>query len=142
MLDPSLAKALPDSKDVLNAMARVILPNGGWSSLRKAELLEKVVEGLKRTDIVERLVAQLSDTEREALRRVLADGGHMPWHSFDAQYGNDLEESQYWQYHEPETTMGRLRLRGLLVETTVDDELLVAVPLELRPVLWVSLTKA
>ena len=121
-------------------MARLILPYGGWSSLRKAELLEKVVEELKRTDIVERLVAQLSDTEREALHQVLADGGHMPWHRFDAQYGNDLEESQYWQYHEPKTTMGRLRLRGLLVETTVNDELLVAVPQDLRQVLERSLT--
>jgi tetratricopeptide (TPR) repeat protein len=140
-LDPSLAEALPlYSKDVLTAMARLILPYGGWSSLRKAELLEKVVEGLKRTDIVERLVAQLSDTEREALHKVLADGGHMPWHDFDAQYGNDLEESQYWQYHEPKTTMGRLRLRGLLVETTVNDELLVAVPQDLRQVLERSLT--
>jgi tetratricopeptide (TPR) repeat protein len=140
-LDPSLAEALPlYSKDVLTAMARLTLPYGGWSSLRKAELLEKVVEGLKRTDIVERLVAQLSDTEREALHQVLADGGHMPWHRFDAQYGNDLEESQYWQYHEPKTTMGRLRLRGLLVETTVNDELLVAVPQDLRQVLEKSLT--
>jgi tetratricopeptide (TPR) repeat protein len=139
-LDPSLAEALPlYSKDVLTAMARLILPYGGWSSLRKAELLEKVVEELKRTDIVERLVAQLSDTEREALHQVLADGGHMPWHRFDAQYGNDLEESQYWQYHEPKTKMGRLRLRGLLVETTVNDVLLVAVPQDLRQVLERSL---
>ncbi len=140
-LDPSLAEALPlYSKDVLTAMARLILPYGGWSSLRKAELLEKVVEELKRTDIVERLLVKLSDTEREALHQVLADGGHMPWHDFDAQYGNDLEESQYWQYHEPTTTMGRLRLRGLLVETTVNDELLVAVPQDLRQVLERSLT--
>jgi tetratricopeptide (TPR) repeat protein len=140
-LDPSLADALPlYSKDVLTAMARLILPYGGWSSLRKAELLEKVVEELKRTEIVERLVAQLSNTEREALHQVLADGGHMPWRDFDAQYGNDLEESQYWQYHEPTTTMGRLRLRGLLVETTVNDELLVAVPQDLRQVLKRSLT--
>ena len=108
--------------------------------MRKAELLEKVVEELQRADIVERLVAQLSDAEREALYQVLADGGHMPWHSFDAQYGNDLEESQYWQYHEPKTMMGRLRLRGLLVETIVNDELLVAVPRDLRRVLERSLT--
>ncbi len=138
--DPSLAEALPlYSKDVLVAMARVILPYGGWSGLRKAELLERVVEELEHADTVERVVAQLSETEREALQQVLADGGHMPWHSFDAQYGNDLEESQYWQYHEPKTTMGRLRLHGLLVETTVNGELLVAVPLDLRRVLGESL---
>ena len=139
-LDPSLAEALPlYSREVLTAMARVILPYGGWSGLRKAELLERVVEELEYADTVERVVAQLSETEREALQQVLADGGHMPWYSFDAQYGNDLEESQYWQYHEPKTTMGRLRLHGLLVETTVNGELLVAVPLDLRRVLGESL---
>jgi hypothetical protein len=123
-------------------MARLILPYGGWSSLRKAELLERIVEELKRSDIVERLVAQLSDTERQALRQVLADSGHMPWLDFDAQYGNDMKESQYWQYHEPTTTMGRLRVRGLLVETTVNDKLLVAVPQDLCQVLERSLTDA
>jgi Tfp pilus assembly protein PilF len=134
--EPSLAEALPlYSKEVLTAMGRVVLPYGGWSSLRKAELLETLVREFNDVDIVERIVAQLSDTEREALRRVLAGGGHMSWHDFDAEYGNDLEESPHWQYHEPETTMGRLRLRGLLVETTVNDELLVAVPLDLRQAL-------
>jgi tetratricopeptide (TPR) repeat protein len=138
--DPSLAEALPlYSKDVLTAMARLILPYRGWSTLRKAELLEKVVEELKHAHTVERLVAQLSDEECEALHQVLADGGHMAWHAFDAQYGNDLEESQYWQYHEPKTTMGRLRLHGLMVETTVNGELMVAVPLDLRQVLGESL---
>jgi Tfp pilus assembly protein PilF len=142
-LDPSLAEALPlYTKDVLTGMARVILPYGGWSGLRKGELLEKIVEELKHANIVERLVAQLSGTERAALYQVLASGGHMSWHGFDAQYGNDLEESQHWQYHKPKTTMGRLRLRGLLVETTVDDELMVAVPLDLRQVLRESLTEA
>ena len=56
----------------------------------------------------------------------------MSWAEFDARYGNDLDESPYWNYHEPETAMGRLRLRGLLVEATVSGELLVAVPVELR----------
>jgi hypothetical protein len=66
------------------------------------------------------------------LRQVLAQGGAMPWQDFDAGYGNDLEESAYWQWHVPETVMGRLRGRGLLVEATVDDSLLVVVPAELR----------
>lgn len=54
------------------------------------------------------------------------------WQEFDTRHGNDLEESPFWQYHVPETVMGRLRLRGLLVEATVNDELLVVVPAELR----------
>jgi hypothetical protein len=35
--------------------------------------------------------------------------------------------------------MGRLRMCGLLAETTVDGELLLAVPLELRPILALAL---
>jgi hypothetical protein len=34
--------------------------------------------------------------------------------------------------HLSKTRMGRLRLRGLLAEATVDDELLVVVPSDLR----------
>ncbi|HUV88698.1 MAG TPA: hypothetical protein VMY80_03520, partial [Anaerolineae bacterium] len=57
-----------------------------------------------------------------------------PWQDFEARYGSDLEESPYWEWHAPETTMGRLRGRGLLAETTVDGELRVVVPVELREI--------
>jgi hypothetical protein len=66
---------------------------------------------------------------------VCNQAGTMSWQEFDARYGNDLEESRYWQWFDPESTMGRLRVRGLLVEATVAGELLVAVPVELRPIL-------
>ena len=81
------------------------------------------------------MVGSLEDSERAALHEVLDRGGTMPWAELDARYGNDLDESPYWNYHEPETVMGRLRLHGLLVETTVEGELLVAVPVELRKLL-------
>jgi tetratricopeptide (TPR) repeat protein len=139
-LEPSLAEALPlYSKEVLTAIARLVLPHGGWSGLRKAELLEGLIGGFRNPHVVDRLVAQLSDEERTALHQVLAGGGHMPWQDFDERYGNDLEESQYWQYREPTTTMGRLRLRGLLVEATVNDTLLVVVPLDVRQMVRKSL---
>ena len=131
--DPSLDAALAIyTKDVLGGMARLVLPEGGWSGLRKAELLARVVEGLSNADNVKRIAGQLAAGEQAALRQVLASGGHMSWQDFDAEYDNDLEASHYWQWHEPKTVMGRLRQRGLLVETTVDGELLVAVPLEVR----------
>jgi len=134
--EPALSEALSIyTKDVLTGMARVVLPWGGWSALRKAELHERIVAGLGDPDNLERIVADLDDDGRAALGQVLARGGHMPWQDFDAGYGNDTEESPYWQYHVPETTMGRLRERGLLVEATVDGELVVTVPSELRPVL-------
>ncbi|MCK4470448.1 MAG: hypothetical protein KAW49_01545, partial [Anaerolineae bacterium] len=140
--EPALAEALSIyAKDVLTGMARVVVRWGGWSALRKAELIERIAAELGDPDNLERVVGDLNEDERAALRQVLARGGSMPWQDFDATYGNDLEESPYWQWHVPETTMGRLRLRGLLVETTVDGELLVAVPSELRQFLGEMLNR-
>jgi tetratricopeptide (TPR) repeat protein len=133
---PALSEALSIyTKDALTGMARVILPHGGWSALRKAELLQRIVEALSDPDALESLVNELDDDERAALRQVLANGGTMPWEDFQARYGDDLEESSHWRYGSPETTMDRLRLHGLLAETTVDKKLLVSIPVELRPLL-------
>ncbi len=134
--DPSLSQALPlYTKEALVGTGRVVLPEGGWSALRKAELVQLLVDWLAEPANLERIIADLGQEERDALQRVCAQAGHMAWRDFDARYGNDLDESRYWQWFGPETTMGRLRLRGLLVETTVAGELLVAVPVELRPIL-------
>ena len=133
---PTLTESLSlYSKDVLTAMGHIVIRWGGWSGLRKAELLAHIVEELSDQDNLARIVAGLSDEEREALRQVMAGGGTMAWAEFDRRYGNDLEESPYWQYHTPQTLMGQLRLHGLLVEAKVGDELLIVVPVELRPVL-------
>ena len=131
--DPPLPEALSNyTKDALTGMGHVIIQRGGWSGLRKAELLAQIVTDLTDPDNLSRIMTGLTDEERTALHQVVADGGHTAWQDFDADYGNDLEESPYWNWHEPQTVMGRLRLRGLLVETTVDGELLVTVPQELR----------
>jgi hypothetical protein len=133
---PSLTEALPlYTKNALTGMAREVLPWGGWSALRKAELVERIAGALCDTYELGRIVGDLGDDARAALRQVLAGGGTMSWADFDARYGNDLEESPYWQWHTPETTMGCLRERGLIAETTVDGELLVTVPVDLRQVL-------
>ncbi len=134
--EPTLAQTLPlYTKDMLTGMGHKILPGGGWSALRKAELLDEIVKGLTDAENLARMVGELSREERDALRQVLDQGGEMPWETFDAEYDNDLEESRYWNYHVPQTTMGRLRLHGFLAEAVVDDELLVTVPRELRPLL-------
>jgi len=131
--EPRLAEALPlYSREVLASMAKLVWPHGRWSGLRKAELLAELVETFQWPEAIDQIVTSLDEADCTALRCVLALGGQMPWTDFDAQFGNDMEESAYWQWHEPKTTMGRLRRRGLLVETTVDAELLVAIPLELR----------
>ncbi|MBN1217803.1 MAG: tetratricopeptide repeat protein [Anaerolineae bacterium] len=134
--EPSLAKVLSlYSKDVLTGMGHVIIPGGGWSGLRKAELMGELVGALKNPANVRQMVHKLKDDERKALQQVVAVGGCMAWSKFDADYGNDLDESAYWNYHEPKTIMGRLRQRGLLAEATVDDEVQMVIPAELRPIL-------
>lgn len=131
--NPSLSDTLPlYTKDALTRMARQVIPWGGWSSLRKAELIDEIASVLEEPDHLARVVDGLDDEERDALRYVLDAGGSMAWGAFDARYGNDLEESPYWPWQHAETVMGRLRLRGLLAEATVDGQLLVVVPLELR----------
>jgi len=130
---PRLAEALAlYSKDVLTGMGRVVIPWGGWSALRKAELLQQIVAALQEADNLARIVADLSEEEKTALRQLLAVAGRLPWVDFEARFGSDLAESSYWQRHEPKTLMGRLRRHGLLVEATVAGELLVVIPLELR----------
>lgn len=131
--DPDLTKALGIyTKEAMTGMGRVILPWGGWSALRKAELYEHLVESLQDKDVLQGIVSDLSDEELNALRQVLDRGGHISWEDFAAKFGDDLEESQYWQYHQPETVMGRLRIRSLLAETTVNDQLQLTIPTELR----------
>lgn len=123
------------SREALTAMARTIISYGGWSTLRKVELLDGVIKELLDEHNLERILKQLTQDEQAALRTLLALGGAMPWEKFAAQYDDDLEESPYWQYHEPHTLMGRLRLRGLLAEAVVAKETLIFIPTDLRPAL-------
>jgi tetratricopeptide (TPR) repeat protein len=130
---PGLGQALPlYTKNALTAMARIVMPRGGWSALNKAPLIERIVERLLDPEELARVVADLDEAPRAALREVVEAGGTMPWAEFDTRYDNDLDESPDWDWHSPQTVMGQLRLHGLLVETTVDGEVRVAVPAELR----------
>jgi len=132
-LEPTLAEALPlYTRKSLTEMGHIAMPWGGWSTLRKAELVEALIDALTDPENLARMVEELSEEEREALRTVMDRGGAMPWGAFDARYGNDLEETRYWQHHLPESIMGRLRLHGLLVEATVDGEVYILVPSDLR----------
>jgi len=137
---PSLDETLsPYTKDELTLMARIIVTSGGWSTLPKAELRARIVESLQDPDNLERLVTDLDDDERRALGDVLTGGGALAWRTFDERYGNDLDESPHSQSRTPESVMGRLRMGGLLAEATIDGELLVVIPVELRPLLTTAL---
>ncbi len=131
--DPSLSEALGIyTKNTLTAIGRAVLVGGGWSTLKKADLRQHILESLQGEYVITRVVSGLNPEDRKALSQVLSYGGSIPWETFDAAFGNDLDESPYWQYHLPNTTMGRLRERALLVETTVDGVLHLSIPVELR----------
>jgi len=130
---PDLGEALPlYTKNALTAMARIVMPWGGWSALNKAPLVERIVKTLLDAEELARVVAHLDEAPRAALREVVEAGGTMPWAAFDARYDNDFDQGVEWSHRPPQTVMGQLRLRGLLVETTVDGEVLVAIPADLR----------
>ena len=119
------------------AMAREVIRWGGWSGLRKAELLERISAELSDRDNLERVASDLSDTEREALRQVLASGRmHWTGRNYPTRYGDDLpRKSPYLAVSYAGVGDGTLALRGLLAEATVDKRLLVVIPLELRQAL-------
>ncbi len=91
-------------------------------------LLDYCLDEGSRTRILEALTSE----EKKAFDRVLAHGGTLAWEAFDQEFGNDLDESPYWQYHVLQTVMGRLRAHGLLVEVTVEGKRLVSIPVEWR----------
>jgi Flp pilus assembly protein TadD len=131
--DPTLAEALGIySKDILTSIARLVIPWGGWSAYKKAQLHQYLVEHLKEPESFVLVLAQLSPEEKAAFDFVLQKGGTAAWSVFAKKFGDDMDESPHWQYHEPETVMGRLRAHGLLVEVTVGGKLLISIPAELR----------
>ncbi len=131
--DPTLAEALSlYTKELLTAIARNVAPEGGWSKYRKAELLDFLVERLQDEDVQARVLASLPPEALAAFEQVQAQGGVMAWDAFDEAYGNDLDDSPYWQYHEPESIMGTLRSHGLLFEVDTPDGLFLSIPVELR----------
>ncbi len=120
-------------RESLIAMARVHLVDS--VNLRKEQVVERLVEALTDPLTLETAASGLSAAERQALRDVLDAGGVLSWDEFTARYGSDLEESQNWYYHKPETRMGRLRVYGFLSDGTVEGQRVVLVPSELRALL-------
>ncbi|HEY75391.1 MAG TPA: tetratricopeptide repeat protein [Thermoflexia bacterium] len=133
--DATLAECLERiTKESLICTARA-MPSPRKYNVRKAILIQDLAEYLPDPEVLQEIVKGLSDEERQALRDVLEAGGTMDWEEFTGRYGDDLDESPFWYFHEPETVMGRLRMLGLLSEGTVDDRLIVLIPYELRELL-------
>lgn len=128
--DAPLAECLPRlTKDDLVAMARA-LHFSGLTGKRKAEVLKRIAAWL--SEGVDEVVRSLSDRERDALRYVSEEGGMALWEAFTGRYGDEGEESPYWIYHMPESTLGRLRVHGVLMVGSVEGVEMVLIPSDLR----------
>jgi hypothetical protein len=66
---------------------------------------------------------------------MLEHDGVRPWEEFTAKFGDDFDESPYWQWHAPETLSGFLRMSGVLAVGTLDGVQVAVIPAELRPLL-------
>ena len=133
--DASLESCLArHTKDALMATAR-LLRLTGVSGYRKGQLVETLAAYMRDPEVCEQVLAELSGQSQKALDYLLERGGIASWEAFTEHYGNDREESPYWQYREPQTTMGILRLSALLFVGKRDGGQWVQVPAELRPVL-------
>lgn len=117
------------TRDVLGAVAHVW---GLKSSGKKAELIDRIISRMHDPDAIKRVCDHLKHREREALQWTLENGGWRSWKAFAEKYGDDSEESPWWNYHEPESTIGRLRQAGFLAKGTLNGEPVVFVPADLR----------
>ena len=73
--------------------------------------------------------------EREALQWVLEADGVRPWKEFVGKYGDDEDETKSWNFDEPESIPGRLRLSGLLFSGKLNDQVVAFIPVDARPLL-------
>lgn len=119
------------SKDPLKATARH-LGLSGVSTLRKGELIGVIADGLRDPHILRRNLTQLPSSALGALDWLLERDGTVRWEEFSEHFGNDREESPYWQYGEPKTAMGILRMAGLLFVGVRQGEKWAQIPAELR----------
>jgi tetratricopeptide (TPR) repeat protein len=139
-LTPTLDDALRIySTELLRTIAQAMAPAQRLTGLRKADLQRIVRETLLDAASLRLVVERLSEPEWTALAAVLAAGGAMPQGVFRAAYGDDGDESPWWSYQLPQSVAGRLRLHGLLAETTVGGTVHLAVPVDLRAPLAAAL---
>lgn len=120
------------NKNALEGMAKTLEIPPPVAGLKKGVLIDKIISYLRDPEHLEGMVTGLAMEDGLALLDLLLKNGCMPWDEFAMKHGDDMEESIYWNWHPPRTTMGRLKLMGLLIEGTYKGESRVQVPHDLR----------
>jgi hypothetical protein len=103
---------------------------------KKQEMISRLVERILDREILSEIVKdEIKDEERDALKWVLEGGGSRPWKEFTQKFGDDMDESAYFRFNEPESIPGRLKMAGLLFVGKLEGEEVAFIPADLRSVL-------
>lgn len=99
---------------------------------KKQEKVARLAGRILDADIFKGIVSDLDAEERSALRWVLDSSGFRPWGEFMQRFGDDMDESPYWQWHEPVSLPGRLKRTGLLHVGTLDGSTVAYILADMR----------
>jgi tetratricopeptide (TPR) repeat protein len=97
------------------------------ASLPKGILLSAIGTLLKNTECVRSILRNLLPEEKAALQEVTKAGGRMDYEAFTRAHGSDAGD-ELDPNKQPQSLLGRLKCRGLLVEATVDRRQSVFIP--------------
>jgi tetratricopeptide (TPR) repeat protein len=106
-----------------------------WKTIRYGKKQEKIARLcgiILSANSFNEIASELEDDERSALRWVLDGGGFRPWEEFMHRFGDDWDESPYWQWHEPVSLPGRLKRTGLLHVGTLNGTQVAFIPADIR----------
>lgn len=106
-----------------------------WKTIKYGKKKEKVARlagRIQDPEIFKEIVSRLDDEERSGLRWILEGGGFCPWGEFTQRFGDDMDESPYWQWHEPVSLAGRLKRTGLLHVGTLQGSTVAFIPADIR----------
>ena len=103
------------------------------ASGKKGELADWLAEVLLDVEFLQQTLDEdLKEKERRALQWMLETDGVRPWKEFVHKYGDDMDESTAWNYHEPESLPGRLRMSGLFYSGMLDGRQVAFIPADAR----------
>ncbi len=120
------------SKDNLIGTSRFL---DTTSKGKKAEIVAGLAARILNAEHLKEAITKLNEKEREALKWILAEGGSRPWKEFIEQFGDDMDESPWWNYHDPESIPGRLKCAGLLFVGKLDGQESAFIPVDLSGLL-------
>jgi len=99
---------------------------------KKQEKIARLCGIILDANLIKEIASDLKDEEWSALQWVLDGGGFRPWSEFTQKFGDDMDESPYWQWHEPVSLPGRLKRMGLLHVGTLNETQVAFIPADIR----------